>query len=229
MQTASAELVRVRMITVPLPDASVFDPEPQIDEDLITLGNEAEKLLGYHELKRKVDSPHDQWKHKKWSMNYHWEKVCERVSAENHLAEVLAELEIDVLDLDSVNRYKEAHLQELVKPKHTGRFAWLLNAFEYQEEYIWQRVSMERYNLPIPSFVVNKAVQIKKRLPKAVFWIEECVDRRTIRVEDPFLVVDYDGKLHSSGRAPHNSTYGDYVHVERYIEVWDEPKFEAGL
>ena len=219
MQTAVLdELVRVRMSTIPLPDKPIYDPQP-----------EAEELLRYSQLKRKVDSSVKQWEHKKWSMNYHWEMVCQKVQAENHLAEVLAELEIDTLDIESVERYKAAHLNDLTKPKHTGRFAWLLNGIEPTPEYVWRRVNMERYGLPIPPFTANKAAQIKKRLPKAVFWVEECVERNIVRIGDPLLIVNYNGELFISGKTPHSSTYQHLEHVERYIEVWGEPKSEATL
>jgi len=57
----------------------------------------------------------------------------------------------------------------------------------------------------IPEFALSRAVEIKERLPKARFYVEELmVDKRY----DPFLIV-------ACGR-------------ERfYIDVWDEPEFES--
>jgi hypothetical protein len=239
MKTVS-EFVRVRMTTLPLPNPLDPGPKPESYEDLVTLGKEAEKLLHYGELKRKVDLPHNAWEQKRWSMNYYWERICKKVQAENHLAEVFTELEIDIVDHESVSRYRDGLLQELTKPKHTGRLAWFLNIFETSPEFRWRRVILGDC-ASVPPFVLNKAVQIKKRLPKAKFYVEQLVevrvwwehncltggdDRREYYIAKScsFLVVDYDGELYQSEKRHWNEEFSNqtYEHVERYVDVWEQ-------
>ena len=69
----------------------------------------------------------------------------------------------------------------------------------------WRCTKLAKYRGEIPEFALSRAVEIKERLPKARFYVEELmVDKRY----DPFLIV-------ACGR-------------ERfYIDVWDEPEFET--
>jgi hypothetical protein len=69
----------------------------------------------------------------------------------------------------------------------------------------WRCTKLAKYRGAIPEFALSRAVEIKERLPKARFYVEELtVDKRY----DPFLIV-------ACGR-------------ERfYIDVWDEPEFET--
>ena len=69
----------------------------------------------------------------------------------------------------------------------------------------WRWTKLAKYRGEIPEFALSRAVEIKERLPKARFYVEELmVDKRY----DPFLIV-------ACGR-------------ERfYIDVWDEPEFES--
>ena len=69
----------------------------------------------------------------------------------------------------------------------------------------WRCTKLAKYRGEIPEFALSRAVEIKERLAKARFYVEELtVDRRY----DPFLIV-------ACGR-------------ERfYIDVWDEPEFET--
>ncbi len=175
MQTTISDFVRVKMSNSPIPDPPDPGPAPETSEDLVVLGKEADELLYYGQLKKTVNSSHDAWKHKQWSMNYYWEQICKKVQAENHLAKVLTELEIDIINHESVSQYRNELLQELTRPKHTGKFAWLFNMFEPSPEFRWRRVVIEKC-APIPPFVLNKAVQIKKRLPKANFYVEQLVE-----------------------------------------------------
>ncbi len=65
----------------------------------------------------------------------------------------------------------------------------------------WERLPLAEYQEEVPLYVLQKAVEIKRRLPAAEFYIEQ-------RAEDPFLIV----------------TCGER---EEYIEAWREPRFEA--
>jgi hypothetical protein len=57
----------------------------------------------------------------------------------------------------------------------------------------------------VPEFALSKAIEIKERLPKAEFYVDEL---KAVKRYDPFLVV-------VCGR-------------ERfYIDVWDERNFEV--
>jgi hypothetical protein len=75
-----------------------------------------------------------------------------------------------------------------------------------QEQYLhlhWSRVGISSYLLQIPDFALSKAVELKRCFPAAGFLVES-FDANP----DPFLIMEYKGQLF-------------------YVEVWDEPKFEA--
>jgi hypothetical protein len=78
----------------------------------------------------------------------------------------------------------------------------------------WRATPISAYKKPIPEFVLNKAVQIAEKCPKAEFTIEELQVERYQRIQrtlpDPFLVA----KLGSESF---------------FVEVWDEPLFENKL
>jgi len=67
----------------------------------------------------------------------------------------------------------------------------------------WERLPLAEYQEEVPLYVLQKAVEIKRRLPAAEFYIEQ-------RAEDPFLIVTCD-------------------ELEEYIEAWREPRFEASV
>jgi hypothetical protein len=68
----------------------------------------------------------------------------------------------------------------------------------------WRKVPLAKYQGSVPEFALSRAIEIKERLPKVEFHVEELVvDKRY----DPFLIA-------TCGR-------------ERfYIDVWDEREFE---
>lgn len=110
------------------------------------------------------------------------------------LAETLKGLDIEILDREQVDDYKQA-LEVTQRGALIGR------------ESKWEKFHIDMYPRPIPEHVLNKAIQIKERLPSVDFFVDEL---RSNRIPDPFLLV----KL---GRE------------EYYIEVWDEPKFEGRI
>jgi len=75
---------------------------------------------------------------------------------------------------------------------------------------IWARTGIREYqqmveNPAIPEFALSLATQVKEELPEANVYVEHLVHQ-----PDPFLVVAMDGE-------------------EFYLEVWEEPGFEATM
>lgn len=154
-------------------------------EEETLLAHEAEALLGYNVLRRKL-------------------------KLGGKLGQALAALEIEPLDTDAVNKYKNdmvAFRLKALGPKafqRTGRQTIVT-------EVSWRRVLLSGYNAAsteVPTFALRKAAQIKKACGEAVLSVDELVEQR--RVIDPFLVA----------------TLADEVY---YVDVWKEPKFEATL
>jgi hypothetical protein len=130
------------------------------------------------------------------------------VKAPSALRRVLAHLEIDVLDEKTVDAYKKqmvAHYDTHGKMKMPT----------------WRLAAIENYALPIPEFVLRKAVAIKKELPAARFY----VDHLAI---DPFLIVSMEQDDMEDPNTNLASRHLD-ANTEAYIECWDEPKFEGKL
>lgn len=118
------------------------------------------------------------------------------------LAAALAELDIDVLDWRAVLRYQfTKQAEENIKAMPEQDWQW-------RREQSWHSVPIEKYTKPIPDFVLNKAIQIKKALPACEILVEELQESA-----DPFLVV----------RIKQDWRYEGY-----YVEVWDETSFERG-
>jgi len=69
----------------------------------------------------------------------------------------------------------------------------------------WQTADLKGYTQPVPEFVLQTALDVKRGLPEAEFTVHNFVQMR--RVLDPFLQVTYQGN-------------------RAFIAVWDEPKFE---
>lgn len=116
------------------------------------------------------------------------------------LAAALAELEIEVLDWREVLRYQyqkqaEANLKDLQEPD-----------WSWRRELSWKQTPIDEFKSPIPDFVLNKAIQIKKALPECEILIEHLTF-------DPFMIV----RLKSAR---------GYGHEGYYVEVWDESSFE---
>ncbi len=71
----------------------------------------------------------------------------------------------------------------------------------------WGWTQIGRYEKPIPEFVLNKAVTLKREIPMVELFIEEV---KKVPLRDPFLVA--------------------VLGKERfYLEVWNEPKFEGRI
>ncbi|HEV7522972.1 MAG TPA: hypothetical protein VGP89_17860 [Candidatus Angelobacter sp.] len=158
----------------------------QVEEQNVTdmrseLATEAETMLGYSVLRK-------------------------RLGMQSPLTTALLKLEIEPFDAASVKAYKDEML------KYAQNEAAIMDAKEgisrhswQARQAIWRTSDIDGYSKPIPEYVIEKALQIKKACPEVQFQIEEL----TV-VPDPFLIAVL-GK------------------VRRYIEVWDEPKFEGSL
>lgn len=140
------------------------------------------------------------------------------------LDRVLHSLEIEILDEDAVTNYMKERLtalnstvEELTEEDEAEAEEEADDEVDEDEDddeeevprqrgrYRWNTLSIQQYEKPIPEFVLAKAIQIKHALPKVSLTVEY------VRFDkDPFLVATFGGQ-------------------KRYVEVWNEPKFEGRL
>ena len=82
----------------------------------------------------------------------------------------------------------------------------------------WRLTRLENYTQEVPKFVLRKAVEIKRELPEAMFFVDQLA-------VNPFMIVSL-------------SDLPDFVinqkrtlnpELSAYLEVWSEPKFEATM
>ncbi len=66
---------------------------------------------------------------------------------------------------------------------------------------------LKEYRKPVPEFAIARAIELKRELPQAYFYVDELAGGTYITL-DPFMVLGYGGNLY-------------------YIDVWNEPKFEG--
>lgn len=124
------------------------------------------------------------------------------------LKRVLAKLEISILEESSVNAYKNQ------MAKHYSTSGKMVDP-------TWRLTALNEYSQPVPEFVLHKAIEIKRELPEALFYVEQLAI-------DPFLIVsltelhDYMSMWNTLSRAIDPETAA-------YVEVWSEPKFEASM
>ena len=121
------------------------------------------------------------------------------------LMRVLAKLEIQVLDQKSVDTYKQ------LMAAHYATAGKLFDP-------TWRLTLLRSYHQPVPEFVLQKAVEIKRELPEAKFYIDQLA-------VDPFLIVS----LRSLEDYRHNCSRDLDADTAAYIECWAEPKFEASM
>lgn len=124
-------------------------------------------------------------------------KVLKSAVSQMRLTNVLAELEIGILARTVVEQYKK---QVIAK----------LRASQDDEDTFlqWEKFSIQRYDKPIPEFVLNKAIEIRERIPLVQFEVEELTENPVNN--DPFLIARLGAESY-------------------YIEVWHEPSFESAL
>jgi len=135
--------------------------------------------------------------------------------AEMPLASALARLEMDVLDKADVEKYKKEHLKEVAARTFA---AWMTSDSSWYSIPTWMRTKIDEYKEPIPEFVLDKAIQIKKAVPDVAIFVEWLNES-----PDPFLVVCTQTQRESGAYK-----YSEDVEAY-YVEAWDEPKFEGRL
>lgn len=197
--TQTAVLDRPKPAPVQLPITPSWEKikRESVTSDYKEFANQCSSLLGYKTLEAKVVKP---------------------------LAEVLAKLEIDVLNDGEVKQYMNT-TSSIAQAK--SDLEWSARYGEYGYNYHIQMMkpvfkwgssildsSKEGQDTPayrgeVPEFVLNKALQIKKEMPQANFHVWDMQS-----FQDPFLSVSF-------GEFPHQESY--------FIEVWDEPKFEGRI
>jgi|WetSurMetagenome_2_1015567.scaffolds.fasta_scaffold305383_2 hypothetical protein len=125
---------------------------------------------------------------------------------DNLLLDALARLGMEILNWKDVMLYK---VEEENKAKLAKTQEYLLadsppRWVSYPE---WRETKIASYQKPIPPFILEKAIQLKKFLPSVEIFVESLEEN-----PDPFLVAK-----HKKG------SYDDQI---VYIDVWDEPHFK---
>lgn len=125
------------------------------------------------------------------------------VNGSIELARTLRRLHIRAFKPELVEAYKKAkQLEQRRKLRAEGSPNYVVS------NLVWNMTNLDDYAKPVPEFVLRKALQIKDELPNATFAVDELSQRAPD--PDPFLIVS--------------------LAKERfYIEVWEEPKFEADV
>lgn len=121
------------------------------------------------------------------------------------LRRALAKLEIEILDEANVNAYKAQMAEHY----------WTT---EKMLAPTWRITPLEKYTEEVPKFVLRKAVDIKRELPQAMFYVDQLA-------VDPFLIVT----LKELPDYMVNTKRGLDPETAAYIETWSEPKFEAAM
>jgi hypothetical protein len=173
---------------------------PATDGYTTDLAQQAEELLGYTALKTAVAS--------------------DKATDTKILGRVLRSLDMEVLNVADVKAYQLQELRDLTKKMFDK---WMATNEEVETWHrfngpCWMTHKIEEYKQPIPSFVLNKAVQIKKALPDCEIFIHQLEAS-----PDPFMVVRLTAeKQYDWGK--HKETVEEY-----WVEVWDEPRFESRM
>lgn len=120
------------------------------------------------------------------------------------LTEALLKLEIEPLDTGSVVKYQCEEMARKSEESICENFSQYTSG--YFTTATWDRTRLDKYERPVPEFVINKAIQIKEAVPEVTFSIQHMSDPKA----DPFLLATLNGEVY-------------------YIEAWDEPRFEGTL
>lgn len=176
---------RAPMKKVSAPSRKTLVSEPAVAEDDLDLTQprrllaiEAEGLLGYTPLLKDAGTP-------------------------GKLRRALAELEIETLNQDSVDKYKAQMVQHYASHQKLA-------------DPTWRITSLKAYTQPVPEYVLRKACQIKRTLPDAEFYVDQLA-------VDPFLIVSL---VPLKDFMTNQATRALDPEQAAYVEVWDEPKFE---
>ena len=124
------------------------------------------------------------------------------------LKRVLAKLEIQVLEEKGVSAYKKQMAQHY---STSGKMF----------DPTWRITPLKDYRQPVPEFALQKAIEIKRELPEAMFYVEQLAI-------DPFLIVTLNPL--QDFMSPWNTLKRTLdPETAAYVEAWSEPKFEATM
>jgi hypothetical protein len=129
-------------------------------ESEAVLAKEAEALLGYNVLRRKLKIP-------------------------GKLGEVLFMLDIEPLNFEAVEKYKA----DMVLWRKKAAME-VLTAQQRRTHYVevsWRRVALGKCTEEVPLFALRKAVQVKKACAKVILEVDELIEEK--KLIDPFLVA----------------------------------------
>jgi hypothetical protein len=160
----------------------------EYSEPCVGLASEAKEVLGYSVLSQAISEP----------------------TEHTALEIALASCGIEVLNAEDVATYQR---ELLIERTSAMLQEWLKNPTGTFIGPSWDKTKIEQYREPIPEFVLNKAIQIKKAMPEVRIYIQHLSEH-----PDPFLVV-----------ATKHKNYEILDEQELWIEVWEEPKFEGRL
>jgi hypothetical protein len=160
-----------------------------LDPEYVIFASDCAKLLGYQTLQAVVVKP---------------------------LAGILNKLEIEILNSQEVEDYKQAAVTTASRlwEKDNSELMKSPYVFMYRPKFSWQMCALNQseaseyipaYHEEVPEFALNKAIQIKREVPEAKFFVHRLTSFR-----DPFLSVSLGSESY-------------------FVEVWDEPKFEGRL
>lgn len=171
----------------------------EFDETSINIGDEAREVLGYSTLADTTANLDP--------------------TGDKPIAKALQALGIEVLNLSDVQTYQLEHLREVAQrmfdewlQKDARDINTLRNSWNNFRGPAWEKTGIEKYKEPVPEFVLNKAIQIKKAYPDCQILIEHLNES-----PDPFLII----------QTPIAASEWKDPAERYYVEVWNEPKFEG--
>lgn len=133
--------------------------------------------------------------------------------ADNHLAFVLEEAEIQPYDNIAVKAYMKNQLAKMQEENSVG-MRWVTSGSRRMRvatdiRWVWKKESLEIYRLPVPASALHLVVKVaklaKKHKVEAKFVVHSLMSHEV--VADPFLSVTSAGSQ------------------EFFLAVWDEPTF----
>jgi hypothetical protein len=139
------------------------------EEGDVSLAKEAEALLGYNVLRRKLKIP-------------------------GKLGEVLACLDIEPLNTEAVEKYKREMVLWRKRELVIEREGAVQFGVRYRIDISWRRVELGQCKEEVPLFALRKAVQVKKACPEAILQVDELIEEQ--RLIDPFLVARLDDETY---------------------------------
>jgi hypothetical protein len=227
--------------------SKTFDVHPEyidpIDEDILKLAEKSKSELGYsHLLENLIKTKKtektiptanyladiDVYPFDEKSVNEYKEQKCKE--ALDNIPQDIPPIYIKILTVIGIllfwghTFYNPAKIQSacfftvMAIPLFIDKL-WIKKTHEAK----WSLILLSEYKKPVPEFVLNTALEIKKKFPNAILQIDELsleeINNKsnnytmiapllaTVLFLDPFLVATIDGK-------------------EYWVEVWNEPNFK---